>query len=347
MLPRFFDYTNRETIRVVPLCEAAAAWRLWNHHASQAPAGKRILRLNLDETRVNYFLKAGLGNISMNKHSRPWQRVSKHHLRAGITHVGFICDDTSLQPLLPQVLIVNGATVLKRDMAAILASLPDNVFVLRRKSSWNNAQIMCMIIDVLGRLLHAEAGECFPILLLDAARIHVHSSVLHACDRWAIRIAMVPPGLTWLLQPLDTHAFAAFKRMLTDCYQERFGEAGGHVLPTVEWLLVVSACVQRCLVYPPWGGAFDSNGYGSNQELVSARVRKGLVMEEGAAFSATIPSVVELRLLLPKGCDVDWFLMTQCSVVPYSYEAGIVAPVPPRRRMNIWRGARRVALPPA
>ena len=122
----FFDYTNRETICVLPLCEAAAAWRLWNHHASQAPAGKRILRLNLDETRVNYFLKAGLGNISMNKHSRPWQRVSKHHLRAGITHVGFICDDTSLQPLLPQVLIVNGATVLKRDMAAVLASLPNN-----------------------------------------------------------------------------------------------------------------------------------------------------------------------------------------------------------------------------
>jgi hypothetical protein len=235
----------------------------------------------------------------------------------------------------------------KRDMAAILASLPDNVFFLRRKSSWNNAQIMCMIIDLLGRLLHAEAGECFPILLLDAARIHVHSSVLHACDRWAIRVAMVPPGLTWLLQPLDTHAFAAFKRMLSDCYQERFGEAGCHVLPTVEWLIVVSSCVQRCLVYPPCGGAFDSKGYGSNQELVSARVRNGLVMEEGAAFSARIPSVVELQLLVPKGCDVDWLLMTQCSVVPYSYATGIAAPVPPRRKMNIWRGARRVALPPA
>ena len=43
----FFDYTNRETICVLPLCEAAAARRLWNHHASQAPAGKLILRLNL------------------------------------------------------------------------------------------------------------------------------------------------------------------------------------------------------------------------------------------------------------------------------------------------------------
>jgi hypothetical protein len=66
-----FDYTNRDMLR--PLREAAAAWRLWNHHDSQAFERKRILRLTLDETRVNYFLKAGLGNISMNKHSRPWQ----------------------------------------------------------------------------------------------------------------------------------------------------------------------------------------------------------------------------------------------------------------------------------
>jgi hypothetical protein len=251
-----------------------------------------------------------------------------------------MCDDPHIQRLLPQVLVVNGQTVLKRDMAVILDSLPHNVFVLRRKSSWNNAEIMCLIIEFLGRLLHSEGLDCFPILLLDAARFHVHDSVLHACARWAIRVAMVPPGLTWLLQPLDTHAFAAFKRMLAACYQERFGEAGGQVLATTEWLVVVSSCVRRCLEDRSWGGAFDSNGYSSNQGLLSTRVRQGIGVEEGDSFPATIPSVVELRLLVPKGCDVDWLLLTQSAAVPYSHSVADALPEPPRRRLSIWRGAR-------
>ena len=45
----------------------------------------------------------------------PTQRATRMQLRMGLTHVGIICDNVEVQPLLPQVLIVPDNVLKKRD----------------------------------------------------------------------------------------------------------------------------------------------------------------------------------------------------------------------------------------
>ena len=82
-----------------------------NYHASHVFAGGGLVRLNLDETCILYFIRSGNGNVAMSRGSRahprprrrPRPRARKCDLRAVMTHVVVICDNTTLQPKPPQV----------------------------------------------------------------------------------------------------------------------------------------------------------------------------------------------------------------------------------------------------
>ena len=333
--------------------KAFAAWRLWNFHTSNVPGGKRLVKINIDETRIGYFFTGGKGNVKATKRSAPLrrvlrQRVPKSALRAGITHVAIVCDDPSLQPKLPQVLIANERVIPARCLGAIVDALPDNVVLLRRKSGWNNTELMCLVVELLGQALFRWAPDGFAVLLMDAARIHLHTAVLHACARWGIRVVPVPPHLAWLLQPLDTHVFAVFKRMLSTEYQARCGSVGVAVLPAAEWIDVVCLCIRRCVQGRRWGCAFDNNGFGERQLCVSARVQRGLDFFSAAEQASSVPSLLELCELAPRRSRVDWLLMVQASSIPYSYNAAAPPVLPPRPALRLGRLAlalrRRVAV---
>jgi hypothetical protein len=121
--------------------------------------------------------------------------------------VAFICEKPEIQPLLPQVIVGNHATFLVRDLAALQAAAPPNVHLVRQKSAWNNQQLMCRIINMLGLALRGYLAEWQPILLLDCSRVHLHAMVFNRCLANNIWPIVVPAKLTWLLQPCDTHAF--------------------------------------------------------------------------------------------------------------------------------------------
>jgi len=52
------------------------------------------------------------------------------------------------------------------------------------------------------------------VLLLDAAPVHLSERILAFASDNGIQLAFIPARLTWLLQPLDTHAFADLKRRI-------------------------------------------------------------------------------------------------------------------------------------
>ena len=61
-------------------------------------------------------------------------------------------------------------------------------------------------------------GGYQPVLPLDTVKFHYGQTVLAACRRAGIWVILVPPRLTWLLQPLDTSAFHPFKVALAQAY---------------------------------------------------------------------------------------------------------------------------------
>ena len=94
--------------------KATAVWQWFHFLQSQVPPGRRVLRLSLDETSVRFWYEPRLG-LRRRRGQIPRtgfaRKASRAQLRKGFSHIAVICDDTSLQPHLPQVLLVNEHTV--------------------------------------------------------------------------------------------------------------------------------------------------------------------------------------------------------------------------------------------
>ena len=92
--------------------QAMIAWQWWNYYESENASGKRVFRMNMDETSICLYQGENKGNVFCHSHKRghqdaPLQRVSRARLRTCLSHVAFICDDVTMQTVMPQILIAN------------------------------------------------------------------------------------------------------------------------------------------------------------------------------------------------------------------------------------------------
>ena len=159
------------------------AWRWFNYVSQQVPEGKTALRINVDETSISLCQGDGKGTVFFGKRKRcrgaePVQKVKKALKRTCVTHIAFICDRASLQPLMPQVVVGNCRTFQAGAWAELLAACPANVYLARQKSAWNNAGLFARVLGVLGQILRPFLGEVQPIVLWDACRLRLHRGVL-------------------------------------------------------------------------------------------------------------------------------------------------------------------------
>ena len=117
------------------------AW--WNDLEEQAAAlPGPVLRVNVDETSISRDLATRKGlHSSTIEPSKTIFVNKKPPARGCLTHVAFICDDTSYQPVMPQLLIGNHHIRLNRDLDQAQGELPENVYVIRDKSSWVNTAL--------------------------------------------------------------------------------------------------------------------------------------------------------------------------------------------------------------
>ena len=298
--------------------EARATWQCYNHAEQRAAAqGRWILRVNLDETAVCLFPGGGKGAVLISKkrarEGRP-QVVEKWKKRCYMTHVAMICDQSDIQPKLPQFVLGNERTLKQRDMRALRGACPPNVTLLRQKSAWSNAALTARIVRELGRavrLLGARTASVRIVLILDAARIHFHPLVLRACRAEGIWAVFVPAKMTWLLQPLDTHAFALYKSELQQQYQRArlaSARAGGD-LDVGEFLVCLYNTLRRVLQGRRWASVFDRDGYGVQQSGLGGRLRCRLQLETLDAVPATRPPDNCLRLCFPRRARVAFHLI--------------------------------------
>ena len=288
--------------------QAMAAWQWYNYAEAHVPAGKDVLRLNLDETSICLFQGNDKGNVLLSKkrpaEHGPMQRVSRARRRTCLTHVAFLCDQPEIQPLLPQVLIGNEATFQVRAMARLQSARPTNVRLVRQKSSWNNQQLCAIIIRMLAHALRPYKDRFQPVLLLDACRLHFAQIVLNACNNCGIWVVLVPAKTTWLLQPLDTDVFRSFKSVLRRAYQKARVEAGTHDLSIEQFLPCVYEAIRRILQGMPWASAFTKNGFGNRQANVADNIKRELEVAGPLQASAARPSWEQLESVFPKRTTV-------------------------------------------
>ena len=258
--------------------------------------------MNLDETSICVHQPSPRGIICVDrKRARTLtQHVPRSKRRRYMTYVSVICDDEAAQATLPQFLIGNEATLRKCDMLELRATLSPNVRLVRQKSAWNDQRMMVQILRELRLSLLPFLSDVQPIILWDAARQHTTPLVFASAIRLGIWPITVPAKLTWLLQPLDTHAFVSFKRRLEQSHQAaRIGGPSGDVeFPT--FIQCVCATINETISHQSWSGAFDSDGFSHLQTRVSARVRSNLEVDESFGAISECPTLDQVALCFPK-----------------------------------------------
>ena len=197
-----------------------ACWQRNHFLEAQAPAGRRIVRINMDETHVKLYFPLRKGAIApLPRDTFKLWRVSETKAslslrQSGVTFVAFVCDDQDVQQRLPQI-VIGGETVLPRRVLNELNEEDlDNTFFVRQKKSWVNAEVMVSIIDLLAATLKEYLEtHCF-ILSMDTCASHVPSEVPAACSRFGTRPLYVPAGMTGDMQPCDVAVFGIFQRFI-------------------------------------------------------------------------------------------------------------------------------------
>ena len=116
-----------------------------------------------------------------------------------------------------------------------------------------------------------------------------------------MELIVLPAKLTWLLQPLDTHAFALLKRLLHSGLLDARAERQG-LLDTDAWWRCMVHAVDSSLMHRDWWAVFKSNGLASEPLDLWPKLR-----ELGLTATAVQPRAVDVADLvacLPERCDM-------------------------------------------
>ena len=276
-----------------------AAWQWFNHLLSNTPDDKRVLRVNLDETAICLFPDSRGGNLFISKEEQPNVNVKQQTKRTYMTHVAIVCDDAEVQKVLPQVIIANEHTIAAGSLEELRAACPPHVHILRRKSAWVNTEVFVEIINLIAGALAPYMDKFQVLLLFDTCPAHTHVRSFNACSRHGLWVHLVPPSLTWFLQPLDTEGFAIYKLRI----QREFQDARTRSVVAIGDVAVVLACVciaiDTVLNTKDWAAAFERNGFAEGQLGIKEHKLRTLGVA-ALAVPCDRPSMEQLALCFPR-----------------------------------------------
>lgn len=267
--------------------------------------------MNLDETacRLHYEQRAGLvltpESGALKKRGRLIQNVNTNRRRGGFTHIAMICDDASIQPRLPQILLGNERIFPKAVVDRLTGHLAPNVLLWRRKSGWVTKPVMGEVLAQLIKSLGEPTATHHVILLLDTAPVHICKRFLAQASRYGVIVQYVPAKLTWLLQPLDTHAFARYKRFLTESYRRHLLESPGGRADVADIILLVAKTCLKVLQGVAWAYAFDGNGFGARQRRARPTLLAHTEWASPPELTARLPTYEEVQSIFPKRKDIS------------------------------------------
>ena len=170
---------------------------------------------------------------------------------------------------------------------------------MRLAKGWNNASQHRKIIRILGLILQPYMSTRQPILSFDAAPLHLHDGVLTELEAVGIWYLVIPARLTWMLQPLDTHAFVLFKNFLRRKFTDRSSLGEGRPSTRRMCLYVIDA-IRYVLQGKNWKKAFKQNGLSDDLSGVSAFIRHQLAIQDVPVVPALCPTSAQLQLCWPR-----------------------------------------------
>ena len=261
--------------------------------------------VNMDETSIRLYQKPGKGHVV--KMARRQKRsaksltrnVTKGQLLGTFTHVAMICDDAELQPHLPQFLFINQTQISQAEFESIQGDWLPNVHARRVANPWMTNDKMKIVLKGLADAVSANSKNRRVVLCSDAHKTHIATSTWKSAAAHNFFYFIVPPKLTWALQPCDTHLFAMFKNMLSTTCQKLAILNGRRRWDITLLMKALNTSIGDVLNKRSWRKAFDDLGYRGNQRTVTQRVLDKVDLTERPEAPRSIPSLAVLTSCFP------------------------------------------------
>ena len=324
----FFFNQKLENVSLRFLPKASTAWQFFNWTIARIPFGKKPLMLNMDETACRLFYESKPGILATRAIAKSAsrgllsQQAKRGNTRASLSLVALICDDSSIQPKLPQFLLGN-EHILPVPLAGQLKAdggLPSNIRVCRHKSAWINDEKLADIVAHWSRALAEFRHSHQPILILDACPAHLGPKFLGACRRHNIWVQYIPARMTWLLQPCDTHCFGMLKRMFRREYHLALITSATGQVGVRRIVEIIVQGVREVMQGHRWAPAFVGNGWQYQQRFIRQKILKLLEWDTIPSLPAILPNYKEMRSIFPGNREI-----------PFDVMLGVHRPPPPRR----------------
>jgi hypothetical protein len=274
--------------------------------ASKCRPARKPLWLNLDETSVGMVFETGQGTVITASTPGGLKEAlgvkpSLSERRAAVTFIAMICDQSHVQPRLPQVIVGNKRHFTRKLLTEIAFEKPASVHLLSEVSAWNSSTIMTKVVGLLADALAPFMAEYRPVLLLDCATCHLTPEVLAIARKRDILLVFVPAGATPYLQPLDTTAFKSYKSFLRREFGRLMLESSDGTVPRVAWLRLLIRAATSHLCSKKWAPAFKSAGADAAAGELSSELRRRLPNGLGEALPSGPPTTEQLQQLFPRG----------------------------------------------
>ena len=233
------------------------------------------------------------------------RHATRGHQRKAITHVAVICDDATLQPFLPQIILASTKAVPAQDVRYWRPLPKCGAELWREKSAWINAQVFVRILRRLGARLREKAKGRQAILLMDAHSVHTSPIVLAEARRQKLWIVIIPASMTGLLQPLDTDIFSRFKAFFRTELQRWMLEGPNVEIKAVALLHALQVAIKGVLQRHPWSPIFKKNGFGSEFDVRSS-ILETLELRSPPPLPTSLPNLQQFQQCFIRGAEIPF-----------------------------------------
>ena len=293
-----------------PALQATSFWQWSNFLHSRAPLQKRVVRINFDETNVQLFereIKGHLTKAARKQKRQPRSLKRNTHgmnTKVNLTHIVFVCDDHSVQKVLPQILLVRSKALNEEKCRELESEVTGNIIILRLERAWTIGRIVKEVLIQLRLALREFRETCEFILYADGFRAHITESVREFVSRGRFYYCIVPASLTWALQPCDTHVLAGYKRTLTLLWSKELSRKGRSAMTLQEVVRCINKAVALHLEKSDWKQAFEHVGATGHQNLVSYNTLDKLALQDVVRAEAELPTLGQLQAVFPRATNL-------------------------------------------
>ena len=293
--------------------KATAVWQWFQFLKTQIPQHKPVLLLNLDETCIRFWYDARKGLQQKRTKNTAQQECVRHasrgQMRKAITLVAVICDDETIQPMIPQIILMNENVISKKSTKGWTNICGTGAEVWRKKSAWINNDIFAAIIRRIGSVIRRVTPDHQVILLMDAHVCHYSDKALKQVSREGIWPIIIPASTTSSLQPLDTHVFARFKLFLRQKFHEQMLKNSNRDMSTTEVLDALVLTIKGVLQSHKWRQVFQQNGFG-NKSHTRPHLLAKMNLDDSFEIQNDMPSLMQFKQCFPnnKTIPIDLLL---------------------------------------